>query len=275
MPNHVINILTIGGSDELVARIKSEISGFTKGEEGVEMPIDFDKIAPLPSELEGTTSPPRIISQKEYDKQEARIAAGDLEEHEKQFGVSRGITQEMHDEYIRKYGYADWYGWRNNTWGTKWNAYDQELRDNGDIKFETAWSTPYKLMVILSEKYPEATFKVRFSDEDFGHNVGEYTLQAGEVINENIPKGGSEDAYMMACDIRDEWDYIPTRIEEMDEEDLQDEWAQMFLKVAYNKALFGDYQKFIWDRLQQMAVENENYELAQKIKEHLEQHPVA
>jgi len=274
MPNHVINILTIGASDELVARIKSEISGFTK-EEGVEMPIDFDKIAPLPSELEGTTSPPQIISQEDYEKQEARIAAGDLEEHEKQFGVSRGITQEMHDEFIRKYGYADWYGWRTNTWGTKWNAYDQESRDNGDIKFETAWSTPYKLMVILSAKYPEATFKVRFSDEDFGHNVGEYTLQAGVMINENIPEGGSEDAYMMACDIRDEWDYISTRIEEMDEQDLQDQWAQMFLKVAYNKSLFGDYQKFIWDRLQKMAVENENYELAQKIKEYLEQHPVA
>jgi hypothetical protein len=275
MPNHVINILTIEGSEDLVAQIKSEICGFTKEEEGVEMPIDFDKIAPLPKDLEGTTSPSRIISQKDYDAQEARIASGDLEEHEKQFGITRGITQEMHDEYIRKYGYADWYGWRTKTWGTKWNAYDQESRENGDIKFETAWSTPAKLMKILSNKYPDATFKVRFADEDFGHNVGEYHMKAGEVIEENIPEGGSEDAYMMASDIRDEWDYIPTRIEEMDEDDLKNNWAQMYLKVAYNKALFGDYQKFIWDRLQQMAVDEENYELAQKIKEHLEAHPVA
>lgn len=273
MPNHVVNILTIGGSDELVARIKSEISGTF--DDGSVMLIDFDNIAPLPEDLKGTTSPPNIISQEEYDKQEARIAAGDLEEHEKSFGIYRGITQKMHDEFIEKYGYADWYRWRTNTWGTKWNAYSQESRDNGDIKFETAWSTPAKLMVILSEKYPEATFKVKFSDEDFGHNVGEYTMQAGEVINENIPDGGSEDAYMMACDIRDEWDYIPSRLEEMNEEDLEENWAQMYLKVAYNKSLFGDYQKFIWDRLQQMAVENENYELAQKIKEYLEQHHVS
>jgi hypothetical protein len=100
-------------------------------------------------------------------------------------------------------------------------------------------------------------------------------MKAGEVIEENIPEGGSEDAYMMACDIRDEWDYIPSRIEEMDEDDLKNNWAQMYLKVAYNKALFGDYQKFIWDRLQQMSVDEENYELAQKIKEHLEAHPVS
>jgi len=271
MPNHIVNILTIEGSEELVARIKSEISGFTKEEEGVEMPIDFDKIAPLPKDLEGTTSPSRIISQKDYDAQEARIASGDLEEHEKQFGVSRGITQEIHDEYIRRYGYADWYGWRNNTWGTKWNAYDQESRDNGDIKFETAWSTPAKLMEILSNKYPEATFKVRFADEDFGHNVGEYHMKAGDVIKENIPEGGSEDAYMMACDIRNEWDYIPSRIEEMEEDDLGQKWAQGYLRIAYNKALFGDYPKFIWDRLQQMSVDEENYELAQKIKDYLEQ----
>jgi hypothetical protein len=126
-------------------------------------------------------------------------------------------------------------------------------------------------MEILSNKYPEATFKVRFADEDFGHNVGEYHMKAGDVIKENIPEGGSEDAYMMACDIRNEWDYIPSRIEEMEEDDLGQKWAQRYLRIAYNKALFGDYPKFIWDRLQQMSVDEENYELAQKIKDYLEQ----
>ena len=162
MPNHVVNILTISGSEELVAKIKSEISSID--DEGSKRHIDFHLVAPLPEELKGTTSPARIISQKEYDKQEARIAADDLEDHEKRFGVSRGITQEMSDRFKMKYGYDNWYDWQRNAWGTKWNAYDQESRDNGDIKFETAWATPARLIQILSVKYPDATFKVCFAD---------------------------------------------------------------------------------------------------------------
>ena len=272
MPNHVVNILTISGSEELVAQIKYEISSiYEEGGKQHRLHIDFHKIAPLPVELKGTTSPVRIISQEEYDKQETRIVADDLEDHERRFGVSRGITQEMSDSFKMKYGYDNWYDWQRNSWGTKWNAYSQESRDNGDIKFETAWATPALLIQILSVKYPDATFKVCFADEDFGHNVGEYHIKAGDVIMENIPEGGSEDAYMMACEIRDEWDYIPARIEEMEEEDLENNWAKMYLKVAYNKSLFGDYQKFVWNYLQQLAVDEENYEMAQKIKEYLEQ----
>jgi hypothetical protein len=271
MPNHVVNILTIEGSEELVAKIKSEISSIYE-EEGEQhhLYIDFHKVAPLPEELKETTSPVKIISQEEYYKQEARIASGDLEEHEKRFGVSRGITKEMSVQFINKYGFNNWYDWQRNAWGTKWNAYNQEHLENGDIKFKTAWSTPARLIQTLSEKYPDATFKVRFADEDLGHNVGEYHMKAGDVIVENIPEGGSEDAYMMACEIRDEWDYIVARIEEMEEDDLGQRWAQMYINVAYNKSLFGDYQEFIWNYLEQLAVEEENYEMAQKIKEYLE-----
>jgi hypothetical protein len=272
MPNHVVNILTISGPKDLVARIKSDIA--SSGEYGSPMPIDFHQIAPLPDELKGTTSPTRIISQEEYDKQEARITAGNLEEHEKSFGVSRGITKEMSDDLISKYGFDNWYRWQMHAWGTKRNAYDQEIRENGDIKFETAWSTPVRVIIILSSKYPEAEFKVRFADEDFGHNVGEYICRRGEEIVENIPEGGSEDAYMMACEIRDEWDYVPARIEEMGEDDLENNWAKMYLKIAYNKSLFGDYQEFVWKYLEQLAVEEENYEMAQKIKENLEKSAV-
>jgi hypothetical protein len=269
MPNHIINILTIEGPEDLVAKIKSEISGFTE-EEGVEMPIDFYKFFPLPKDLEGTTSPTRIISQEEYDAQEARISSGQLDPHEISFGVSRGITQKMSNEFILMYGSDNWYDWRINAWGTKWNAYSQEVRENGDIKFETAWSTPYKVISMLSSKYPDAKFKMRYADEDFGYNVGEYTFIGGVDFNENYPEGGSEEAYMMACDIRDEWELIPVRIEEMEQEELGDKWAQMYLKIAYNKELFGDYQKFVWDYLEKTAVEEENYEFAKKIKDHLD-----
>lgn len=57
MPNHVTNILTITGPEELVARIKSEISGVF--DDGDPMYIDFNKIVPRPDTLNitsGTTT---------------------------------------------------------------------------------------------------------------------------------------------------------------------------------------------------------------------------
>ena len=197
MPNHVTNILTISGPSDLVAKVKSEISSIYKEDgEQIHLYIDFHKIAPLPEELKGTTSPTRIISQEDYDKQEAR-----------------GITQEMSKRFTKEYGYDNWYDWQRNAWGTKWNAYSQNDMENGDIKFETAWSTPFNLILLLSKKYPEAEFKVQFADEDFGHNVGEYVCKAGEEIDEHLPKGGSHEAYMMAAEIMNDWDYLVQRVE--------------------------------------------------------------
>ncbi len=268
MPNHVLNKLTIQGPEDLVAKIRSEISSIN--EDGEQMLIDFNKIAPLPEELKGTRPPVMIISQKDYDKQEARIAAGDLEDHEKHFGPSRGITKEMEQALIDKYGCADWYTWQLRAWGTKWNAYNQGLEEDGTIIFSTAWSTPDNLIGRLAHKYPEATFTVRYADEDFGHNVGEYTVRAGTLIEQEIPKGGSQEAYIMACEIVGEWDHITATIEGMEEGDLGETWADNYLKVAYDKGLFGDYPKFVWDYIQKLAIAQEDYEMAQKIKEHLE-----
>ena len=44
-----------------------------------------------------------------------------------------------------KYGHTDWYDWRCEKWGTKWDVRDIEYYDGGDcieLRFETAWSPP-------------------------------------------------------------------------------------------------------------------------------------
>jgi hypothetical protein len=155
MPNHVINILTIEASN------KQEIINAIRGEE-FDQYIDFNKIIPMPEELKETTSPVRIVSESESKK-------------------GKGITQEMHDELIEKYGHADWYSWSNANWGTKWNAYDQSSDDDGEIIFQTAWNTPLFVMKKLSEQFPNARFNVRYADEDLGYNCGDYTLIGGEI----------------------------------------------------------------------------------------------
>lgn len=152
MPNHITNRLTITAKnlDNILVEIKGE------GEDSF---IDFHKIVPMPEELKGTTSPARIISQAEYDKETARINRGELTEIEKNFGLSRGITENISEDLKKRFGSNNWYDWSLANWGTKWNAYNQHINDNV-IEFDTAWSTPFDVMVALSKNTPMQPLKL-------------------------------------------------------------------------------------------------------------------
>lgn len=275
MPNWVRNIVEFSGNEEVIARMREEIRG-----EGEDRVIDFNKIAPIPKELEGTQSPTRIISQEEYDEQQRKIANNELSEDEKRWGLSRGITQEMADEYIAKFGHSCWYGWQNANWGTKWNACDSMEFDFG-IEFNTAWSTPFELLLNLSKKYPEVTINVRYADEDFGYNVGEYTLLNGIEIDTNIPEGGTRESYLMAMDIQygspqDYFDCNEEMFRELwgdDEEELGDYLLNM-VEIAYEHEVYPfedcEYHKLVLERFKELALADEKFELVALIQKELE-----
>lgn len=258
MPNHITNRLTIIGTEEQVAQVRAEIKG-----EREDQYIDFHKIAPIPKELEGTVSPMRIISQEEYDIQEKKIATNDLTENEKNWGISRSLTQALADEYKKKFGHCDWYGWQTANWGTKWNAYEQVEHDANVIEFDTAWSTPYSLLVNLSKKYPQVTFEVEYADEDFGYNVGKYVLLNGETIDQNIPDGGSQEAIEMAMDIKgDEEYYLEGYLtDEADEDGELSDFAETLIQIAHERGkLFDDYPTIVLDKLKELALADEQFE---------------
>lgn len=270
MPNWVTNIVEFSGDEKLIAKMKKEI----KDENNA---IDFNKIAPIPKELEGTRSPMVAISKKEYKEQERRIASGELTEHEKNWGISRCLTQELIDEYNEKFGACEWYHWQLENWGTKWNACDSE--DYGDrFEFNTAWSNPFALLVNLSKKYPKIEFNVRYADEDFGHNVGEYTLFGGLLMNENVPKGGSREALELAMTIQygDISEYPFDDYETFTDlySDELNEYLNAMIEIAYENGVtpFEDcgYHIIALDRFKELALEDENYELVALIQKELE-----
>ena len=257
MPNHITNRITIIGTPEQVAQVRQAI----RGEEEDRL-IDFNKIAPIPVELQGTVSPMRIISQEEYDKQEERIAKDELTEMEKNWGLSRGLTQELADEDKKKFGHCDWYGWQTSNWGTKWNAYDQHEVAENCIEFDTAWSTPYSLMVKLSQMFPEVTFEVEYADEDFGYNVGRYNLLNGETIEQNIPDGGTQEAIEMAMDVKgDEEYYLESYLcDDVDEDDVND-FVENLIQIAHERGkLVDEYPVFVLEKLKELALESEQFE---------------
>jgi hypothetical protein len=267
MPNHVTNILTFANADE---KKIAEIKEFLKNGD---RELDFNNIAPIPKELEGTRSPVHIISQKEYDKQEERIAKGDISEAEKNWGLSRGLTQEVADEYKTRFGHADWYNWQLSNWGTKWNAYEVYVGDDY-IEFQTAWATPFEIFVKLSKIFPDVLFNIRYSDEDFGYNVGEFELLNGDEVNENVPEGGSEEAYLMAIDIQyggNVIDYLDCNEDvftddytDDDDEELSD-YVATIVNIAYNHEFYPTedcgYHKLVLERFKELALEDENFEL--------------
>lgn len=266
MPNHVTNILSIQGPDDVVAKvllsIRNEVS------EDTTLFIDFNKIYPLPEELKDTSAPPKIVTQEQYDAHKKRIEEGDLEEHEKKFGVTMPLTEEMRDDLLMKYGAADWYNWQVENWGTKWNAYEQELTDDGRIIFQTAWSTPHLLIEKLSMKFPECVFTVKFADEDFGHNTGQYSFENGEEGETYIPQGGSVDAIKMAYQVSDEAygsQSLTYYLEDVSEEDMESEWIKNIIQCVYDLELVGEYAEPVWEALNKLCVENENYEFAQTL----------
>jgi hypothetical protein len=256
MPNHVINRLNIVGKEQEVSKCLSEIKGTQEDQF-----IDFNAFAPIPKELVGTTSPTKIISQEDYDDQEKRIAHNELTEIEKFHGVSRGITKDMSEEFQEEFGYDNWYDWQCANWGTKWNAYDQFSNGDNFIEFSTAWSTPYQAIKLLSSKYPTLQFKVEFADEDFGHNVGEYTFENGECTGEDIPEGGSPEALRMAIEIRGDEEYwlVDYLCNEVD--DKLDKFTNSLVVLAHEQQeLVEGYPVVVLDRLKELALADEQYE---------------
>jgi len=91
---------------------------------------------PMPDDIRKTTSPSRIVSQKEYDKQMKENEK--IDRTQEWFHEPFPITKKMQKALFDKYGVDNWYDWTYENWGTKWGCYDHE-RDGNNLCFSTAW----------------------------------------------------------------------------------------------------------------------------------------
>jgi hypothetical protein len=253
MPNHITNILRIEGKAERVAEILTAIKSETRA-------LDFNNIYPMPSDLEGTTSPVKIISEEDYIEQENRIKMGNLSELEKKFGVSKGMTEKIQKTLLDKYGVDNWYDWACNNWGTKWNAYSVELSGDNEITFETAWATPYNVMKRLSDIYKDVLIKVRYADEDFGYNVGEYVLRGGVEVDSDIPDGGSIEALELAIDVTKSDYHLTDYLCDLGGENLDNPYYKKLIELAHKKGCLMEYPTEVLNILKSLAMEDEQYE---------------
>ena len=214
MPNYVRNIVKF--KDITWNRFK-EILKEINGDGDVSFSFDFNKIIPMPKSLdieESSRGEKGYACYKAYleeieskmDKSEKEeIKARLMKEHKLEEGdFELGKT---YFENVQNYGATSWYQWCIDHWDTKWNSMYSCVQENGVISFETAWSTPEKVIKEMAKKF-NVGIEVDFADEDIGYNCGIYEYNKdGELINEinmNCDTVGEEKARKFACEIWDE-----------------------------------------------------------------------
>ena len=134
MPNWCNNDLKITGKNAELKKLLKYIKG--KDETGEELVFDFEKVSPTPKELMKHSAPLR--------------------------------DRKLVEKFIKKYGAEDWWYWRINNWGTKWNlGADQTIEvEDGCISmsFDTAWSPPVGIIEKLGEKFPKLSFELIYCE---------------------------------------------------------------------------------------------------------------
>jgi hypothetical protein len=89
-------------------------------------------------------------------------------------------------EEQEKFNRENWYDWRIENWGTKWNScsswYELE-KEEMIIGFDTAWSPPENWFRELVKKYPNLHFYLTYDEAGMGF-MGEMEGRDGVVVDD-------------------------------------------------------------------------------------------
>lgn len=83
---------------------------------------------------------------------------------------------------------SDWYTWKIEHWGTKWNAQPssgdiivvERIPIGAEIWFDTAWDPPVPVLLELSKKFPELEFQLYFTEEWMREGLAQF--KNGETL---------------------------------------------------------------------------------------------
>jgi hypothetical protein len=166
---------------------------------------------------------------------------------------------------------ADMTGGQFNLKG-KTRVYNVEQIEDYKFTFLSAWASPFSAMKLISRLHPEVEISVRYFDDDFGANVGEYKLSRGRLVYKNKPKSYTEESYMLAIDIDGGCDYYIEELLGVNKDDsIDDPYTSACLKVAHNRgAIYDGFPNNVLSKLLELAVNSEQYERAGVIKKLLE-----
>lgn len=194
MPNHVTTVCTVTGpTDDIEKFYQRHICNTSEDKLGVKFDdFDFETIIPKPDVVKATESGsesdlgyfaltgktiPRLYAHKPsmpsgLDKDATR---GELMQWLLKNNPTVLAKGAATIACLKETGSPDWYEWSIKEWGTKWGAYNYELRSREPgklvFKFETAWSFPTPIFEHLRTMHPSLTFTVIAFDEGWNFGV--------------------------------------------------------------------------------------------------------
>lgn len=84
-----------------------------------------------------------------------------------------------------EYPYLDWWQFCVDNWGTARDA-DVVIIEKNVLWFDTDWTFADKVLLQLSEMFPEVILDFMFADEDIGNNCGCGTIQNGVISYDKL-----------------------------------------------------------------------------------------
>lgn len=111
-------------------------------------------------------------NKKQLKKEKEIFLNNNYEDNYRKFNSLEELGKEYFNNIVN-YNFADWYDWRIENWGTKWNVDDDvdvsynENDDEYKISFNTAWSAPVGIIKEFSRLCSDEEFNWEFVNEDF------------------------------------------------------------------------------------------------------------
>ena len=214
MPNYIKNILKIDAPPQRVEEILSQI----KSDTDPDQLLDFNKIIPMPKELEiSAGSQEALVSlymtyvNPEVDYYgEGHKEENVLPVHNKVFRFNKNMKPQQIEQMLtrfnryteeeclqsgkqyydnfKSFGATSWYHWCIGNWRTKWNACEVYFVSDDTLVFDTAWNHPEPIIQKISEMF-DVKVKLAYADEDFGGgNCGFMEYDHGQLLQEWYPE---------------------------------------------------------------------------------------
>jgi hypothetical protein len=150
------------------------------------MPFDFEAFIPTPLEL--------------YNTEKAYHADPDAQAKQKADDAAN----------IARHGFASWYDFHCDKWGTKWNACECSIDTDWKTKkaiavtktehsvlyrFNTAWAPPLEVILAASQQWPKLKFEIDCEEEATMFNPFDALFKGGRQVRltEREPDNDEED----------------------------------------------------------------------------------
>lgn len=175
MPNWVTNKLIVaGGSEDELRTFRLKAEGPNSW--GERVPLTYHAFIPYPEEYARID---RLFY--EWEQLTGSRWAGIGSPEFQEFARKRGFDPAPERDGFNSGGYE----WRNENWGTKWDAVDPEVAETEEglvYHFLSPWSPPIPVILAMSRQHP-LIFRLEFEEATF---AGKATFQGGEILEEFV-----------------------------------------------------------------------------------------